>query len=414
MKLKRYSIGIGDRFGCQGKALLKAIIKAEKNGIDLAVVWNKSFREHQITKTDPNYVLKEAVDAMKALNWNGDFYIDADHINLSNVDLFIKSCNYFTLDVAECIGKSVSKKEVKKSIQNYYSYIDEGIIPFPHESIYTKELEIDAIARKFLYTVKQTKKIYDKVKLNKGEGNFIIEISLDEAEINQTPFELFFILSALSHNKIPIQTIAPKFTGSFNKGVDYEGDLKHFTEQFEQILTALQIAKNNFNLPENLKLSIHSGSDKFSLYPIIKNLMKKYNTGVHLKTAGTTWLEELIGLASVGNDGLEIVKQIYQKAYYRFDELCSPYIKVVNINKSLLPHPKVIDTWNSEKLVTTLRHDLSPVDFNPNIRQFFHISYRIAAEMGSRYINALKKYEEIISENIIDNIYNKHIKSLFE
>ncbi|MFX0144315.1 MAG: tagaturonate epimerase family protein, partial [Candidatus Hodarchaeota archaeon] len=88
MRLKKYSIGTGDRFGCQGRAQLEAIIKAQEIGIDVDIVWNKSYREHQITKTSPSDVLKEAQNAVRELNWEGNYYIDADHVDLSNVDLF--------------------------------------------------------------------------------------------------------------------------------------------------------------------------------------------------------------------------------------------------------------------------------------------------------------------------------------
>ncbi len=76
-------------------------------------------------------------------------------------------------------------------------------------------------------------------------------------------------------------------------------------------MAVLQWAMEKFELPAGLKLSVHSGSDKFSLYPVIRSVLKKFNTGLHLKTAGTTWLEELIGLAEAGGDGLVIAREIY-------------------------------------------------------------------------------------------------------
>src|SRR6202044_1502107 len=99
----------------------------------------------------------------------------------------------------------------------------------------------------------------------KGEGKFVSEISMDETDSPQTPVELLIILAAIADEKIPIQTIAPKFAGRFNKGVDYVGDVKQFSKEFEEDLAAIAFAIQRYGLPNNLKLSVHSGSDKFSI-----------------------------------------------------------------------------------------------------------------------------------------------------
>ena len=119
MRLQKYSIGTGDRFGCQGKAQLKAIIKAQENDVDIAIVWNKSHREHLVTKSTPADVLKEAQNAVRDLNWKGNYYIDADHIGISNIDLFIDSSNYFTIDVAEFINEKASEAEINTFVEKY-------------------------------------------------------------------------------------------------------------------------------------------------------------------------------------------------------------------------------------------------------------------------------------------------------
>jgi hypothetical protein len=126
---------------------------------------------------------------------------------------------------------------------------------------------------------------------------------MDETDIAQTPLELLIILAAAADEGIPLQTIAPKFSGRFNKGVDYAGDVSQFAREMEFDLAAIAHAVRQYGLPGNLKLSIHSGSDKFSVYPAIHSALKKCNAGVHLKTAGTTWLEEIIGLAEAGERG---------------------------------------------------------------------------------------------------------------
>ncbi|MFX0106497.1 MAG: tagaturonate epimerase family protein [Candidatus Hodarchaeota archaeon] len=413
MRLPKYSIGIGDRFGCQAEAQLQALIRAQESGTKVAVVWNKSHREHLITNTSPLDVLKKAQNAVEKLKWKGIFYIDADHIGISNVELYIDSCNYFTLDIAEFIGERAPNNEIDKFIEKYKKYIGKIYIPNIKEPLSITEKQLRFIAEEYLLAIKEAGKIYRRIEEKKGRDTFIIEISMDESNKTQPPIEMFFILAGIADEKIPIQTIAPKFYGEFNKGVDFKGDIRRFSKEFETFLAIIQFTKREFSLPDTLKLSIHSGSDKFSIYEAINKAIKKFNTGVHLKTSGTTWLEEVTGLAMAGGEGLEIAKEIYIKAYNRFDELCAPYNMVIDINRKKLPSPEIIKNWTNDQYVRALQHDLSSKDYNPNFRQLLHIGYKIAAEMGSRYINVLKKYNEIIAPNVTENIYRKHIKKLF-
>ena len=127
-------------------------------------------------------------------------------------------------------------------------------------------------------------------------------------------------------------------------------------------------AIKEFKLPDNLKLSVHSGSDKFSIYAIINRLIKKHDAGLHVKTAGTTWLEELIGLALAGDDGLQISQEVYSKAFARFDELTGPYATVIDINKENLPTPESVNAWSGEQYANTLRHDQSCEAYNSDFR----------------------------------------------
>jgi hypothetical protein len=142
-------------------------------------------------------------------------------------------------------------------------------------------------------------------------------------------------------------------------------------------------------------------------------LIHKYNKGIHLKTAGTTWLEEVTGLASANDEGLSMAKWIYKNAYERKEELCKPYASVIEIDESALPSPSLTDTWNSIKFVNTVRHIQGNPEYNPNFRQLIHIGYKVAAELGDKYYAALKKYSDIISKNVTENIYKRHIKRLF-
>ena len=413
MILDKYSFGIGDRFGHQGKAQLQAIIKARDAGVDITPVWNKSHREHTIVKTDPDSVRSEADNAVRQLNWRGPYYVDADHINLSNVDLFMDSSDFFTLDVADFMEKKANQTDIEAFVGKYKKYRGLLDIEGIETAITITEDLIRAIAEKVLGAVKEAGKIYRHIEAAKGRDNFITEVSMDETLLPQKPVELLFILAALADEGIPVKTIAPKFTGRFNKGVDYVGDIAQFEKEFNENLAVIAFAIREFDLPKSLKLSIHSGSDKFSIYAPINRAIKKYDVGLHLKTAGTTWLGELIGLSLAGGNGLEMAKEIYIKAFGRFDELCEPYANVIDIEKSKLPLPESVKRWTSQEYAFTLQHDRSCNYYNRDFRQLLHVGYKIAAEIGQEYLNAIERYEDIIAGCVSENIFERHIKPLF-
>jgi hypothetical protein len=404
---------MGDRFGHQGKAQLQAAMKAKEQGADIAPVWNKSHREHTTIHSEPASVRAEADEAVKSLGWTGDYYVDADHIGLANVDLFMESSNFFTLDVAESIGKQPNDADLKVFMQQQQRFAGKLTIPGIDETFQVTAAMMDEIGHKYLSPVKEAARIYRHIEAAKGKENFVTEVSMDETSEPQTPIEMLFILHALAEEGIPAQTIAPRFSGRFNKGVDYVGEVSQFTREFENDLAVIQFSIKEFGLPSSLKLSVHSGSDKFAIYKSIREAIRKYDTGIHLKTAGTTWLEEVIGLAEAGGDGLEIAREVYEKALGRFDELCAPYAEVIDIDKSRLPSVEEVKGWDSHRYVSALRHDQSCPDFNLNFRQLIHVGYKVAAEMGERYQQALDAYSGIVGKCVGENLYERHLKPLF-
>ena len=412
-KLGKYSMGLGDRFGRQAEAQLKAIIDAGKNGIEITPVWNKSNREHIIIGTEPGDVRKEADAAVKTMKFNKPYFVDADHINFDTVGRFIEASDFFTIDVASYIGQKSCDMDIDTFIKYAEKYRGKLSIqgipkPFNITGTYLRQ-----VAEKYLFATKMAGIIYRKIEKLKGQGNFVTEVSMDEVSEPQTPAELFFILMMLSIEKIPLQTIAPKFQGRFNKGVDYVGNPELFALEFETNLLVIRHAVKLFNLPENLKISIHSGSDKFSLYPHIGRIIRKYDAGIHLKTAGTTWLEEVTGLALAGGEALAFVKEIYQSAYEKIDELCAPYADVIDIKKERLPSPAEVMKWDSKKFASAIIHDSNNLNYNPDMRQLIHVGYKLAALKINEYLELLEKNKDIVSKCVYENIYNRHICRLF-
>ena len=413
MKLGKFSIGVGDRFSHQGKAQLRAIMRANETGLEINPVWNKSNREHTYVHSEPIDTRREADEAVKALGYNGQYFVDADHINLSTVDRFVEVSDFFTLDVASFIGKPSAQEDIDKFIASCEKYMGELQIPGMEKPLsITKEL-LEDIANKFLSATQQASEIYAYLVDKKGVGNFITEVSMDEVEKPQTPVEMLFILKMLADKGVPAQTIAPKFTGRFNKGVDYVGNLEQFAKEFEEDVLVIDFAVKEFGLPAELKLSVHSGSDKFSIYPIMAEVINRHDKGLHLKTAGTTWLEEVIGLAKADGEGLVLAKKIYANSLNRKDELCAPYADVIDIDGSKLPAIEEVNSWDSEKFQNTLRHIPGHPDYNANFRQLIHVAYAVASELGKEYTGLLEKYEDIVGGCVEENIYERHLKRLF-
>jgi tagaturonate epimerase len=413
MKLPKFSVGVGDRFAHQAKAQLAACLLAADAGVEVVPVWNKSNREHMIIGSDPGQTRIAADAAVKELEWAEPYFLDADHINMKTVGRFLDPCDFFTLDVADMIGQPAAAPDVAAFVARHPELVGTVTIPHIDKPFKTDAAFVTGVANKFLAAVHDAGSIYRFLLWNKGAGRFVSEVSMDETDSPQTPVELLIILAAIADEKISIQTIAPKFTGRFNKGVDYAGDVAQFTREFNEDLATIAFAVKAYGLPENLKLSVHSGSDKFSIYKAIHDAVKRFDTGVHLKTAGTTWLEELIGLAEAGGQGLVIAKEVYAEAFAHSEELCAPYATVIDIDPAKLPTPEVVNGWTSEQYTSALRHDQKNKAYNPSLRQLLHVGFKVAAKMGVRYLTALDANEEIVARNVTTNLFERHIRPVF-
>jgi hypothetical protein len=407
------SLGIGDRFAHQAVAQLRACQLAAQRGVKIVPVWNKSNREHTIIGSEPADTRAAAAAAVRALGWEHGYHVDADHIRLETVDRFMAHADFFTIDVADSIGKPADVAAVAAFAGRHPELAGRISIAGIEQPFEITPAETRLIAGKYLAAVREAGVIYRHIAKAKGEGGCIIEVSMDETDSPQTPPELLVILVALADERIPAQTIAPKFTGRFNKGVNYVGDVAQFEREFNDDLCVIAHAVARYGLPANLKLSVHSGSDKFSIYSAIRRALRKHGAGVHLKTAGTTWLEECVGLAEAGGDGLKLAQEIYAEALAHMDELCAPYATVIDIRRELLPSAATVRAWNSAQFVAALRHDSKNPAFNPHLRQLLHVGFKVAAKMGGRYLEQLDRCAATISRNVTANLFERHIQPLF-
>ncbi len=383
------------------------------DGVDVVPVWNKSNREHTFIGSEPQSVRDAALAAVQSLGWKRPWHVDADHIRLETVDRFLSPSDFFTIDVAESIGVAASDSDVQAFIKRHQDLIGELELPGISQPLQVTQSILEGTTRKYLAAVKQAGEIYRYIASRKGADNFIAEVSMDETDAPQTPPELLIILIAMADEKIPLQTIAPKFTGRFNKGVDYVGDLNQFTREFNDDLAVIDYVIAAYGLPKNLKLSVHSGSDKFSLYPIIRRALKGRTAGLHIKTAGTTWLEELIGLCEAGADGLALARDIYAYALEHVEDLCAPYASVIDIDPKRLPSIREVESWDGPQFAATMRHIPTNSAFNADVRQLLHVSFKVAAAAGKRYTDLLKAHADVVAAEVTENIYVRHMRPLF-
>jgi len=412
MQLPTFTMGIGDRFARQGLFQLVAFQQALARGTEVHPVWNKSNREHLTVDTQPGSVRAEADAAVKAAGWNRPYFVDADHINLGTVDRYVDSADFFTIDVGDAIGGTCINGEVAAFTERHRDSL---------RALDLSRLGVDAtlspdavasIACKYLPAVRQAGATYRRIVEQRGNRDFVTEVSMDETDTPQSPQEIFLILAALADEQVPLQTIAPKFSGRFNKGVDYVGGLNRFAIEFEADVLAVAAAVRAFGLPTNLKLSIHSGSDKFAIYDAVAAILKRHDAGVHVKTAGTTWLAEVEGLIEAGGDGLAMAKTLYAEALDHIDELCAPYATVLDVQREALPASATVKAWGATSFRDALLHNGACPRYNPNLRQLMHVAYKLAAKKGGLWFDLLETHREIVGRRVTANI-DRHIRLIF-
>lgn len=410
--LPRFSFGVGDRFAREAQAQLAAFEMLEAHGVVVAPVWNKSNREHSFIGSQPASVREAAAAAVAARGWAHPWFVDADHIRLDTVEPFLDCSDFFTIDVADSIGQPADLAEVRAFAARHPELGQPVVIAGIPDPLPLSADLLAAEAGRYLRACREAGAIWRRIRAARGD-EVVIEVSMDETDAPQTPPQLLVILALLADEGVPLQTIAPKFTGRFNKGVDYVGDLAGFEREFVADVAVCTFAASAYGLPESLKLSVHSGSDKFSLYPVIRRALAATGAGVHLKTAGTTWLEELIGLAEAGGDGLELAREIYAYALQHRDELCRPYAAVIDVDPACLPTPAEVAAWSGPEFAAAIRHVPGDPRFNPSLRQLLHVSFKVAAQQGKRYTDLLAAHREIVGRQVTTNLFERHLTPLF-
>ncbi|MCK5811566.1 MAG: hypothetical protein KAG94_01585 [Clostridiales bacterium] len=366
------SFGFGDRLGYATCGHISAI---EKTSI-YPVFAQQSVRENQRTGRTPQQVIDDAMWQVFQSGYHGVWGADADHIKeKEDFAPFIKAgFTFYTIDPSDYVNNFVNQYSISELISfvNDQSFINEYLsLDIP--------LDLDITEKKVLMAKVKYGKAIEYAKemslyLQQNLSHFDLEISVDETALATTPFEHFFIVRELRKNNVPFVSVAPRFVGSFEKGVDYIGDLKEFSSHLKKHVRVMDYIGG-------YKLSIHTGSDKFSIYD---ELSLRANNKIHVKTAGTSYLEALKVIAKVDKEFFAEIYDFCQKQYMT-DKV------TYHVSAQLSKLPKV--------------DDYIELFSNFDARQVLHVTF------GS----VLDKYKDRFNKVLLTNmdLYNSYLKEHF-
>lgn len=399
------SFGFGDRIGLANPAHIRSLTAEDDFAPILA---QQSIRELSRTSRKASEVMDAAVWAVVQEGWTDGFGSDADHLKTTeDIDRMINAgFTMFTFDPGEHVvneADTMSISELEKYISNLewdsnsstskvlQKYSEKEInLNDSFTLVPSKENSLRALV-KYGKSILHIKKMYFYLKETYPEVDVEIEISVDETESVTTPFEHFFMVNELTQLGVEFVSIAPRFIGDFEKGIDYKGDLDIFKIEYLKHIAITE----HFG---NYKISLHSGSDKFSVYEVIGSLHRGYT---HVKTAGTSYLEALRVVASADE---KLFCEILDFAKENYESEKKTYHVSANLNIV-----KNANEYSKEELADLL----NLVD----TRQVFHVTFglvlTIKDESGnyiyrSRIYKCLEENEDLHYKYLLKH-FRKHL-----
>jgi len=378
------SFGFGDRLGYATCGHIEAI----KDTNIYPVFAQQSVRENQRTNRTPQDVIDDAMWQIFQSGYKGVWGADADHVKeIKDVKAFIKAgYTFYTIDPNEYVDNNTdiyTLEQLRKKAQQINNIDIKELTkiyltqPNKLDIIVNEEIFLKAVV-KYSKAIMHVEKVakYISSKLDKYD----LEMSVDETDTPTSIFEHYFIAKELRRLEIPFVSLALRFIGSFEKGVDYIGDINVFKDELKEHVRIM-------NYIGGYKLSIHTGSDKFSIY---KELSLKTNNKIHVKTAGTSYLEALRVIATVDP---KFFKEIFKycKSCYEHDK------KTYHVSAKLSKVPE-INVLNEDTITTLFNHF--------DARQVMHVTF------GS----VLDKYKQNFNLILLNNIkvYNKYLVKHFK
>lgn len=358
------TIGTGDRLGLATPGHIRAVRKFQVR----PVLAQQSVRENKQTGRSFVEVVQDAAWAVFQENYQGGYGADGDHLkSLEEIKGALDAgVSMVTLDLSEKLDPEAfhySRDLIDRRFKEEIDTGDAAVLlhlflnkefrfkgPQGEISIQFSEESTKRNVLLFHRAIDFTEAVYEFILSRPGGAGLIdFEISIDETPFPTSPENHLFFIIALNHRGVHIHALAPRFIGEFQKGVDYRGDVSELRKQFYRHVLIAQ----NYG---NYKISIHSGSDKFSAFPHMGELAKG---GLHLKTAGTSWLEAVRLIASFSPP---LYREMHRYALSIFKEAS----KLYHVTTDLSRIPKIEDLSDKE-LPSLLDQDDS--------RQLLHITY---------------------------------------
>ena len=400
------SFGFGDRLGLATPGHIIALRATSPDGDIYPIFAQQSVRENTRTGRTPQQVMDDALWGVFQEGWQLPWGGDADHLKqVGDLPAFVQAgYTFFTVDPGEHVDsaadtaaepelveriaaqaweeigeKSISKGEL---VDRYLTFCNSAGWPCEQAVV---QLGVLRAFAKYGRAVIHITKMYRALQALKPEG-FDFEVSVDETETPTSLLEHFYIASELKRLGVKFNSLAPRFLGRFEKGVDYIGDLKALEPELARHAAVMRFFGG-------YRLSLHSGSDKFSVYPL---LARHAGPSVHVKTAGTSYLEALRAAAvlepGLFRKALELARQ-----RYAVDRLTYH----VSADENRLPEPG------------TLVDDVLPGLFDDfHVRQALHVTFGSAlAEFGGELKNMLRMHPEEYEQVLLKH-FTRHLEPL--
>jgi len=370
------SFGFGDRIGLA----TPGHIRAARGSKAFPVLAQQSVRENARTGRSFAQVLADAIFGALQEGYLEGFAADADH--LKSVEDAREAAKwgytFFTCDPSDHVvaAEKLSERELKRRFLSLpdasrlkSEYLDKSFEIKGLGKLWFSEAELMRAAVKYLEAIEFAAEMYRALNQELPDG-FDFELSVDETETPTSPLEHFFVVQELKRRDVELTSLAPRFSGSLEKAVDYRGDLEVFRRDLKAHV-ALAKALGGY------RISLHSGSDKFSLYPLFA---KEAEGLFHVKTAGTSYL---VALEVVAERAPELFREIYRLSVERFEEDRATYH--LSTNPAALPSPADLSDAELRRLLQ-----------EPDPRQVLHVAYGsvLRSPLGDELRDVLLEHEE--------------------
>lgn len=393
----RTSFGFGDRLGLA----TPGHVCAAQDFVDVAPIFaQQSVRENARTGRTPQEVLDDAMWGVFERGWKRPWGADADHLKTPEAADAFMAAGYtlYTIDPGDHVDDEAdtessaaltskvealpwealesSRADVEQRYLDRLFDLGTFAVSFDRETLYRA-------AAKYGGAIAHTARMCRHLVEQMGDKPFELEVSVDETETSTSPAEHIFIASELGRLGVEWVSLAPRYIGRFEKGVDYIGDLDELAVELAKH-AAIARALGPY------KLSVHSGSDKFSIYPIIAELTDGL---AHVKTAGTSYLEALRAVAQVDPDLFRELLAVAREGYQT--DRTSYH---VSADQGSIPDPDILRDGDLPDLLRQF-----------DARQVLHVTFgSVLDRFGDRLISSLRATEPVYAE-LLERRFRRHL-----